>query len=1231
MDSEFGNDLLTTLNSLDMGVVVVNKHLKIEFVNQGYYELWDIRDLDIGPGDDFRELIDFNRNSTVYDISDDDWEGYVSSRLEEISKGDTEPRELERVDGIHLLYSITKLADGRRLLTYFDFTAQIQREDELANAREEASLYRDRLTEALESIEDGFVVFDKEDRLVLHNNAYLALFGENADQIEVGKTFEEIMRDLIETGGIPVKDEDTETFLADLINKRHNDRSFEKIFQTNDGTWIRMQDRRTSSGNLVGLRTNVTELKNAEEKVLKNQELMHSVLQASENAFLVTDADDNVIQYNEHFADILLGNDVDLEKCENLRDIFSMLHSQKSIKPFHKLQVNLEEFLKVAYQMYQSAVDGEAPILYMVDGRFLRYRVRELDNSQIIHSYVDITEETVNYNKAKQREKEIKEASALLSDTTNDIDQGILVLGQENIEFFNPKAREILDLPDNILAVGQPWIKKYELRKERGDFGTGEQAEEHFNQIMAEITGRNSSKTFRDGLDGIKLMVTSSPNSIGGVTITYTDITEIRNREDELKEAKNELEIALAENEAQKERFKAFAEANSDWFWEMDHELRFCYFSQPFEQVTGVNPEVLLGKTREETGIPSVDQEVFDAHLKELRAYEPFRDFTHPRIQKDGSTIWLAISGNPVFDKDGKFTGYVGSGRDVTKQVKEKSELEQAKRAAESAERAKSEFLANMSHEIRTPMNGVMGMAELLAATELDSKQKMFTDVIVKSGASLLTIINDILDFSKIDAGQMELDPAPFSLPEAIEDVATLISAKVAEKDLEMIVRVNPALPEIVVGDVGRLRQIVTNMLGNAVKFTEKGHIYVNVDGTVLDNGTANLTFSVADTGIGIPEEKCAQIFQKFSQVDNSATRKHEGTGLGLSIASSLVKLMGGQIKVESEIGMGSRFWFDINLPIEANNEIKRHVIPGDLSGSRIMIIDDNPVNQSILMEQMTAWKFDSATAASGKEGLAILQAIKKQNISVDLVVLDYQMPDMTGADVLRHMRQECTELSDIPVLVLTSVDSAETNKELVKLGVEANLIKPTRSSLLLETILQIISNDRVRKDEGRFTDELCANGDGNKKLNDNGNPDLATDKENEPLDILIAEDNEVNQIVFTQILSQTRLNFKIVENGRLAVASFKHQSPKMVLMDVAMPEMNGKDATIAIRQIEKQAGSKRAPIIGVTAHALKGDMEACLEVGMDDYLSKPLSPAKLLRKIEQWLKVELSANSKTG
>ncbi|MGN6551091.1 MAG: response regulator [Pararhizobium sp.] len=548
------------------------------------------------------------------------------------------------------------------------------------------------------------------------------------------------------------------------------------------------------------------------------------------------------------------------------------------------------------------------------------------------------------------------------------------------------------------------------------------------------------------------------------------------------------------------------------------------------------------------------------------------------------------------------------------------------RRKAEAADRAKSEFLANMSHEIRTPMNGVLGMAELLVKTDLDTRQRTFADVILKSGNALLTIINDILDFSKIEAQQITLTAEPFDVAETVEDVAALMAGRLAEKDLELFVRLQPGLAARVVGDGGRIRQVFTNLVGNAIKFTERGHVLVELTHTptTVDGAAAvALTVRIEDTGIGIPDDKLAAVFEKFSQVDGSSTRRHEGTGLGLAIAARLVEMMGGRIEVESTLGEGSVFGFTIVLPVAEAGETQTGRAPIDLHGARILVVDDNPVNRAILTEQCRSWSFDCVAVESGAIALAFLSEAGRRGSRVDLAIVDYQMPGMTGEELCRAIRRERMP-AETALLILSSVDQSEALRRHGALGIQGHLTKPARSSLLLETITAILAaQDRDDRAAAPIAEEVAADDDQASALRETARRMAAPAPATVPAAplVLVAEDNEVNQVVFAHVLEGLDQSYRIVDNGQLAVEAWQTLKPALVLMDVSMPEMNGHEATAAIRRREAALGLPHTPIIGITAHALTGDREKCLLSGMDDYLPKPISPERLSAKIGAWLR----------
>ncbi|MEP1229122.1 MAG: response regulator [Litorimonas sp.] len=548
--------------------------------------------------------------------------------------------------------------------------------------------------------------------------------------------------------------------------------------------------------------------------------------------------------------------------------------------------------------------------------------------------------------------------------------------------------------------------------------------------------------------------------------------------------------------------------------------------------------------------------------------------------------------------------------------------LKTAQEKAIIASQSKSEFLANMSHEIRTPMNGIMGMAELLQNSQIPGKEREFINIIQRSGQSLLTIINDILDFSKIESGQIEITPVPFSLRDAIEDIMALLSTSTRETGVDLIIKIDPNIPKNYIGDVGRIRQILMNVIGNAVKFTHEGHVLIDVSAITpnSENPHTNLQddislkIDITDTGIGILPIKLAHIFEKFTQVDSSTTREYGGTGLGLSIAKNLSILMGGNLTAQSTLGKGSTFTLNLPLPVSHINTATDAKPTAPVKGN-FLVIDDTPVNYEVLKGQLENESCKVVGVNSAAQGLSVLKKALETDVKIDLVLLDYHMPQHTGEDFILAMRKH-TCFDHIPVIMLSSVDTDVLKKRVLLSGVQEFMTKPARLADLQKVISQTLAASAKPM-------PLAA-----RLAQPNHNPAVQEDAlaaknrtdVQSHIDILIAEDNEVNQMYMKYIMEELGVSFKIAENGRIAVDKWQLLQPKLILMDISMPQLNGNEATQKIRSKEvAMAQVSRVPIIAVTAHAMKGDKEKFISAGMDDYLSKPVSQLNLIKKIQQW------------
>ena len=755
------------------------------------------------------------------------------------------------------------------------------------------------------------------------------------------------------------------------------------------------------------------------------------------------------------------------------------------------------------------------------------------------------------------------------------------------------------DRKSRFIRVNRAWGNKYNLVNL--DEAVGKSDIHFFNKSFAEETFREEQllmdttlplinklekKVCDDGTETFKLVskvpFKGSNGSIAGLVGISHDITD--------------LKVAEIKLDREKELLQSLMDNIPDLIYFKDKESKFTRINRAQASLLGLkSPEEAIGNTDFDYFPREQAEKTFSDEQEIFRTGSSLINKIEIILPPGGSPLWMSATKIPIRDENGNVSGLVGVSRDITIMEMTRENLKIAKEKAEESNYAKSQFLANMSHEIRTPMNGVIGMADILSYTNLTPEQQSYLDIIIKSGNSLICIINDILDLSKIESNNLKIEVAPISIRDIIEDVADVLIVAANNKNLEFANYVDPLIPEIVQGDTIRLRQILINLVNNAIKFTPSGEVFFSAE---LEESTENgfkIIFKVRDSGIGIPENAKSALFQSFSQVDNSATRKYEGTGLGLAISKKLAEMMGGSIGVESEEGKGSLFWFTacfgVGVEIEPVPKPQKLMI----DGLNVLIVDDNKTNRFIFSKYLDTWNCKHQETGDGNTALQMMVDAAGEGKPFDIALLDYQMAGMDGLELAKRIKANPV-IESTRLILLSSVSDIILPNQVRQKGFKSSLNKPVK----LKDLYSVISMVTGNKEESSPVQKL-------RNIETSAN-----------LRILIVEDNPINVKVAQLIVKPFAALLDTAINGQLAFDRFREEKYDVIFMDLQMPVLDGYKATQMIRKYEQSNNRSPVKIVAMTANAMKEDRELCLNIGMDEYLSKPFRTEDMINILKK-------------
>ncbi|MEP4380794.1 MAG: PAS-domain containing protein [Alphaproteobacteria bacterium] len=1161
--------LRDAMESLNDGFVLWDVDDRLVICNERYRETYGAYADQVVPGKSFRELMGFAFELSETPGQEVDKERWIDNKVEKHAV-DEALQELHT--GGRVIRVASHRTTGGGIVTLRTDITEIKHAEQ-------------RLTDAVESMRDGFALYDESDRLVIANGEYLEMFRSLGGEVEIGMTLRDVIRVAVETGILVPDTPDVDAWVDARVAQHRNPEGDIEVRLPDDRTLV-VSASKTRDGGVVVLNSEATELKRVETR-------LRDAIEAIQDGFVLFDGEDRLAAYNSSWArdfgdaadQIYLGM-----TFEEMIHVFA--ESGKVVEAVGRE----EDWIADQLVMHEQEVDFERKF---DDGRVVRVSRRQTDEGGAVAVRTDITA--------------IRQAEARLGDAINSLHDGFL----------------LWDADDRLVLCNDAYLDLYPEISEQVQIGMSfrELADVIFDAQLRNENTEDADKALwlkkrmadhNDPLDSLEqahangrvVLITERRTREGGIVTIVSDITELKRAETRLRDA---------------------IETIRDGFALYDSDEKLVITNSAHRNVLPIDPELfepgtahddlmraVLARGLDAQGIGREDERFAERQVQfrnptgepEIRNLAGRYLLVTERRTADGGIVMVGTDVTEIKEKEAQLENTVDdlqrSQRELRVQTENLTKLAERysreRVRAEEGAKAKGDFLATMSHEIRTPMNGVIGMTNLLLDTNLDDEQQRFAQTVQQSAEALLALIEDILDFSKMEAGKLEIETADFDMSATIDNVVQILAPRAQDKQIDLNTYIASDVSNYLRGDSGRLRQVLINLIGNAIKFTDSGAVTTHVSLVSETESQQRLRIEVLDTGVGISADVLPRLFSRFTQADSSTTRKFGGTGLGLAICKELVDLMDGTIGVDSEMGAGSKFWFELPLARATAPISTEQPADIDISRLRVLIVDDNATNREVFEKQLDSWGVKVATASGAVDALSTLETGVREGAPFDMVLLDEAMPGISGYDVGLRIRAN-PAFRRIKIIIATS--AGDRNSGIAKF--DGKVVKPVRPSLLKEKIAEVCSNtpkDDVDQPESLEREKQVTTGKEPSKA-----PAMA---KMQSMRILLVEDNAVNQMLASAILKKAGHKIEVAVDGVEAVAAVRDQPFDAVLMDIQMPEMDGLEATRRIRALDDPDQSN-IYIIAMTANALMGDREKCISAGMNDYLPKPIDQKKLL------------------